>query len=456
MANLSLVKSDKPKPIDVQKEYVAGGYTTSSKFISLIESRGTKSLKPEQIDEMLLDPEVSAALWLLVYSVFADGITISPSVSDSDPNYAKAIEISESFLRALSAVPKIKLTLGTMLFDALARGHKVAEQTYYYAKSGMDAGRLMIGSIKPKPRQSVAFVVDQFSNHIGFLYARPGTTVIATSLVTDLRDVLPREKFVVLNDRCVDSDPRGTSYLESARDFFTLKKSALPQYAKWMERFADASMVGKTAPGAGDEEERDENNNVVTDAEGFAKTITAQQAMLNQLIRFKGASAIAIPDGADVKILEVHHEGEQFIKAIEICNQQIARSILLQTLATQEGKHQARASSETQMNVLDWMIQSIKDNVAETIQTDIGKPFTAYNWGEDAARDLCPKVSLGDGERRNWATDADAAAKWIATGELSQSQIDSLVTSAGIPARKENEKSQREEKQESQPQEKKQ
>lgn len=444
MAALALVKTEKTKPADVQKEYVAGGYLTSSKYVALLETREAKALRPEQVDEMLLDPEISAALWLLVYSAFADGVTITPAVADTDPNYARAQEISDCFLRSFASIPKIKLTLGLMLYETLARGHKVAEQTYFYAKSGQDTGKLLLQSIKLKPRQSVAFVVDQFSNLVGFLYAPPGRTVVAASYVPDLRDVLPREKFVVLNDRCADSDPRGTSYLESARDFFTLKKSTLPQYAKWVERFADPSVVGTTAPGATDEEERDEDNNVITDTGGFAKTITAQQAMLNQLIKFKGASAIALPNGATVTPLEVDHEGEQFVKAIEICNQQIARSILLQTLATQEAKNQAKASSETQMNVLDWLIQSLKDNVAETIQQDVAKQFVAINFGEEAARDFCPKVSLGDGERRNWATDADAVTKLIATDELTQSQIDSLITSVGIPARKDGEQTRRE------------
>jgi hypothetical protein len=79
-----------------------------------------------------------------------------------------------------------------MVFEGMAHGNKVAEQVLEVAERGEDAGRWCLKTLKPKPREAVAFVVDAFNNEIGMLGAKPGQmAVVQTTIVADDRDIIP-------------------------------------------------------------------------------------------------------------------------------------------------------------------------------------------------------------------------------------------------------------------------
>jgi hypothetical protein len=172
--------------------------------------------------------------------------------------------------------------------------------------------------------------------------------------------------------------------------------------------------------------------------------------MLTALLDFKNSTALAVEHGTAVKTLEVRSNGEVFDRAFTIENKEIRKGILLQELATADSEHQTKNATGEQMGIVELLVWSIKGWVSESIvRRQILQPQVEYNFGEEDARDLTPLVSLGDTDRKDWATDAKAIVA-LATATtvdedgntiplLTYSQLQALCDQLGIPAQTEDE-----------------
>jgi hypothetical protein len=423
---------------DLTKEFVAGG--------SLFSTGGTRTL-PQANDDisrelggnvyecMLRDPDVAACVMLLVNSVLADGVQINAAVGEKDERFGTATEAAELCRLSIGKLKTFRSTMETMLRDALGFGNKVAEQTYEMA-SVANKRRLMLKYLKPKPRRTTAFVVDEFMNVLGLAYVKGGVAgfggFAGLSLSLDGLNILPREKFAVLSLRSEDGDPRGTSSLRPAFNAYNLKSLTYPEYLRFLIQYALPSLIATTGPDARDEAMRDESGNVVIDPlTGDPVMVSPTSALAFNLERFRNGTYLIVPDGTTIKPLEVAGEGEAFLKAFTLYGQEITRAILYQTLATREGVHGTRAESQQKMTVLDMLVWWLKQRVAEMIQEDILKPLVRYNIGESVAEELTPVVSLGDSERRSWSEDASAVRELADV--VTDSQWTSLTRQVGIP-----------------------
>jgi hypothetical protein len=197
---------------------------------------------------MMFDPQVSASVNTLKTGILADGVSVTPAVTDkSDAAHARAQEIADFVADCLDDLdPSIDQTLWT-LFDALAYGSKVAEQVY-----ALDGGQLRLVSLKVKERRTTAFVVDAYLNIVGIIGLMPGQPMpIVSSLLIDRPEeqpnLLPREKFAILSYWPRDSDPRGTSILRAAYRPWWDKQQTIPEYLKYLAQFAGPSIIA-TAP----------------------------------------------------------------------------------------------------------------------------------------------------------------------------------------------------------------
>jgi hypothetical protein len=144
--------------------------------------------------------------------------------------------------------PSIDDVVWSML-DATCFGNKVAELVSVLERDDGPGGArtwLRIRAIKPEPRQSVAFVVEQFMNLVGFLGATPGQATPSTGSPLKPGDpaILPRDKFAVLSWRPRDCDPRGTSILRPAYEAWWRKRQMFPEYLKYLTQFAGPSLWG--------------------------------------------------------------------------------------------------------------------------------------------------------------------------------------------------------------------
>lgn len=412
--------------IDIEQEYVAGYGQAYSPLNRTIPSQAYDPNAPEVTFEtyrqMLNDPEVSSSVRTVRDAVLADGIQIRPAfngagLDDDAPEFNQAQEIADFCERNLLGLKKsLKTTLEGMVESAIVYGHKVAE-IVWKPGTGDNAGRIVLDKLSLKNYRTLDFVIDQYWNHLGFVARTPGR---------GRREIIAREKFLLLTLHEEDEDPRGRSSIRSSYTAWTFKQLVWPEYKRWLDNCALPTTVGKLAP----KQPGDVQRNADGSKTSGGRQLSPAEAFGQALRQLKNAGYVVIPNGAEVDQLAVVGEGAGFERAIDVADSQIGKGIQHQTLATSEARFGTRAQSETHMGVLDQLIWWLKGKVAEAITGDLLRQVIRYNYGDDALRFL-PLVSLGDTERRDWSVDATAAA--ALEPSLTDSQWNAITTQLGVP-----------------------
>lgn len=396
-------KADAQAAFDPTREYVSQGGFFSLQVAQVLSALWSDDAElaagTDVYERMLTDPEVLKDMTVINDGIVGDGAELYAFYTDEKTDAAKAAaaarysEFCHFNLYETLRHPFLE-TLGAALLDARTFGHKAVEQTYRDFIDETGAPRLVLDKLKCKSRAAVQFAVDEYFNVLGLVAWRAGT-----------RRLIPRDKFFIPTFNRKDEDPRGRSlYLRAAFNWWQAKRAGLPVTVKRIEKKALPSIAGFTS---------DKGDDTVQEVDDLGRPIgepkTSAQVMAEKIAQFESMSAAAFPNGASIQVVDASGDGSEFSRFFDLCDKQITRAILLQDLATNEGKHGTRAQATTHMDVLALHIWSLKNIVAECVRTDILKPLVLYNFGPDAVA-LTPVVSLGDTERRDWATDARAAA----------------------------------------------
>lgn len=424
------IEAPVPDPADPRREYVAG----SAHWLSW---RGAVRALPHALDDlerelgddlyarMLTDPRVRGDVGLLKANILKDGISITPCVCEEEDAAGQAIA-DEAAAFVQRCLDHLQIPLSDVLddlLDALAYGAKVAEQVYGDGE-GIDAGRLVLKALKPKPRKLTAFVVDAYCNVLGLLAAEPGRTLSPTTLLAGQQapdNMLPRSKFAVLTHKPKDSDPRGTTILRAAYNWWWIKYQFLPEWLKTGMQFGTPSLVGITEEHAqGDPEQ---------------PSLTPEQLLLQQLLAFQGGTALALRYGSSVSVLESERGGADnfFAAAMEICDRQISTAIYGATRATQEAQNGSRADSDTAKDLFDSIVDAGRLAVATMLQRDVIPPLLALNNAQWAA--YPPVVGVGGIVAEDRTPAWNAVAGLERSGYLDPSQYQELDAQLGLPVR---------------------
>lgn len=456
--------------VDPRREYLAGGVLSKSTLRSGYGRGNTLSGTPDDLmrefgyqiyDQMSKDPKVHKCIKILKVDSLGDGVDLLPSVSDSDPNYDTAKKIADFCTYAIKGLRKpLKDTLNQML-DALVYGHKIAEIVYkteYVEEFG--GTFLTLDSIKPKPIGLARFVVDNSLNILGIVgtnkIGQDGVSnnieieqVSSSNIVTrgentfiKLEDgsenlFLNIDKFMVLTIDAEDDDPRGRSMLRAAFNFWNLKQQIIPELLRFILTcsiplligFTPEDQEGQSAPLV-----RDSAGNIVRDSAGRPIAVNREEAMREALMQARNATTLAVRGGSKVQEVGGTGSGLPFYKSLEMCDSQIEASILLQTLATSEGRYSSRAQSQTHMDTLENLVWDIKKVLADTVTYQLLKPLIKYNFGKEYIKYL-PVVSLGDTERRNFSLDGATVATLYSVGYMSEDQKRYTDQMLGLPVR---------------------
>ena len=428
------------------REYVSGGGWGWAQSASFLRSLPfyiddlSRELGDDIYERMQIDPQVSSDIETMKLGIMAQGVTLHPAVSNIDADdYERACEIKTFCQRVLDG---LQTPLGPVLMDmldAIATGYRVAEIVYDIPATGPLAGYLVPVRIKPKPRRAVAFVVDPMNNIKGILGEVPGTysPLLVESVLLDASapNLLPRSKFAILTYMSKNGDPRGQSLLRAAYTPWWLKQQGYPGYLKYLAAFAVPSIIGFTPAEAVEETQFDADGNPLMDSEGNLRTITAEQAMLAGLQRFQNGTAAAFKNGSSVEPFEVK-DGVGPYEAFKAgCNREISTAITGQTLASQEGEHQARAAAEVHQDVAGLRAAYGNQLVAHMVRQDILREVVRLNFSDEEAALLTPRVSMGSTEPQDFADVAGAVADLWEKEYLSPSQISALDAKLGLPAR---------------------
>lgn len=445
--------------VDPRKEYVSAGQlqylATFLRAVSSYIDDVEQDLGIDTYERMMHDPTVSSAINTLKTGILANtpkypAVKLPTSqkedsetgLTTSVPHPAQdtAEEIAAFCSRMMA---NLDTPIGDVLWnmlDALAYGHKVAEKVYDFGENE-DAGRLVLKKLKVKPRRSTAFVIDAFSNVVGLLGLIPGVsfTVQTQGMFTDpalVPNFLPRDKFAVLTCRESDADPRGKSLLRPAYYAWYCKTQAWPEYLKFLSLYAIPVLVGKTAEGDMTAPAATFSDGVtpMLDSYGNPIYLTPQQAMINQLVGLRNATAIVVPAGAEVNTLESKGDGAAFLSANEVFNREIEKAITGQTLATSEAEHDTRAASQTHQDILGGLMTYGRALLETMLYRDVLRPTVIHNFGDEAGP-LTPWPVLSDAEQQDLTGLWAAVASLQTSGYLDASQKIALDAQVGLPER---------------------
>lgn len=396
-------------------------------------------------DRMLLDAQEIACVNILRAAIIEEGVRIGACEDDEAADgYALAHEIADFCESVLADLP---ISLDDVLWDmlsAIALGSRVAEEVWdltpatSYALPGTSPisrtqDLFVLTALKPRPRASTAFVVDAYNNVRGLLARTPGgSSVISQSYIgnpASVPNLIDREKFAVLSFRPENADPRGRSAIRPSYTAWFAKMEIWQEFLKYLAQFASASVYAVAS------EEATKQGILVDNGDGTTTRTSAVEVLRDTLLAYKNGSVLAVPYGTLLGALAVAGNGEAFHAGFELCDQQITISILNQSLATGEARYQARASSETHQNTLVTLQRQAKRAVCAMLHHDIVRPLVRYNYGEEAARMLCPHVSLGEVEQFDFAATATAIAQLARASYLDPSQYAGIDTMLSLPPR---------------------
>lgn len=348
------------------------------------------------------------------------------------------------------AEPEFRVTPGTDPVQSLKSGEPVDEdqeqRLIRRSAEGKPADKqlivqkekrayLEIKSIKVKPRRSLAFVVDDYMNIVGFLgnVSGQGFPVSTGTLMVDpskTPNMMPVEKFMWFTFRSSNSDPRGRPLFRPSYNAWWFKQQIWPEYLKYLSQFASASLIGYLPEDAQGGAQFDAITGMAIDG----SWVRPDQEMLATMLKLRNSSAAVFPNGAKVEPLQVSGDGEPLLKAFDMLNREIVQGALHQTRATMEAEHGSKADSQTGAGFVEVIIQQIKGMVVRMIRRDLLKPLVKYNFGEPYVS-LAPSLSLGSVEQGNFGSDASAVATLVKSGFLHPSQYPWLDARIGAPAR---------------------
>lgn len=417
---------------DPRRQYVAGSglawYSNYARSLPWAFDDLTSDFGDDYYERMLFDAVVSSCVTIYKASVLEEGIALAPAVSDKDADgYDKAKLLLEYCERVLSDIdPSMDDTLWGML-DACAYGNKVAELNWDDDRTYSGMRHLKLTSIKVKPRRSTAFVVDTYLNVLGLVARIPGIgvpvqtgTILAIADPGQLDNLLPRSKFAVLTFRPKDNDPRGTSILRPANTAWYNKMQTWPEYLKYLAQFASPGLIGFTPEGAESAPLLDGDGNPI------GTLASPEQLMVNTMAAWRNGAALAFAGGSAVTVVQSQGEGRAFLAAFDEYDRQISKAILTQTLATGEGQHQARAAARSHQDVLTTLVRQGRRAVVRMLTRDVLRQMIRFNFGEQAALEFTPKVSLGEVENQDWGARAAGIAALTTAQYLDPSQFPAI------------------------------
>jgi hypothetical protein len=127
-------------------------------------------------------------------------------------------------------------------------------------------------------------------------------------------------------------------------------------------------------------------------------------------------------------------DGAAFRMGMAEANDEITKAILTQQLATDEGRHMARAAATVHQDVLDTLVRQGKLSVQDMIRDQIFKPWIKLNWGEKAEH-LAPIADLGATEQRDKPGLWQGAAALMNAKYFTEDQLQAMDLMLGVPVR---------------------
>lgn len=434
---------------DQRKEYLSGGYerTLSPLLNNAVQVLGqyqdelNREFTDRIYEEMLKDPAVAASVDILRALISITPPRVVSRIADKQhPEYDAAREVADFVASQLSSMNRPMATIVAELMEAVVYGSCVAEIVYLDDVDEKGAPILKLADIKAKARRKYAFVCDRFFNILGVVSRELGymaSGIYTGSTNPDPKDVIPREKILVLTFNSRYGDPRGMSVLRPAYAPYYIKTQIWPQFLKFLIGFASPSLVGYTPENGPEEIDAYEDDGVTPklNADGSQAAITPEEDMLATLLGFQAGTVAVLKGGSKLDVLWSQGAGEGFQKAIDLFDRQIAMAILKTHRTLLEAKHGSKADAESAQDITDVYVALLRDQVGGVLTHDLAYQLVFVNKGLETAKKYAPTLSLQAVNKQDFAKAAEAVAKLWAAKYLHPSQVEEVDALIGLPER---------------------
>lgn len=320
-------------------------------------------LSPAIYDQMERDAMIQTALTIKRQAVLASPFHVLPG--DGSPEAARTAEFVERNFSRMEGSP---FTVLQQAMDAFAKGWSVQEMVFEERD-----GQVWLRVVRPKDPALFGLDVDEFG-------AIQGLTL---SLAGEPARRLEHGKFIVYRHRASYGRPKGRSDLDAAYPHFRAKQALLAAWKAHLERFASPTILGRYARGM---------------------SAAEQSSILSALQNLHDTTAVVFPNEIEVGLLGGGAQSSNgFLEAIEFHNREIARSILGQTLTTDEGRRVGSlALGRVHLQVLLLQTEAARRELADAVMTEqVVRPLVELNFG---TRSPLPKFAFEPGKVDAFAT----------------------------------------------------
>jgi phage gp29-like protein len=302
-------------------------------------------------DQMQRDSMVQTVMSVKKQGVLAARHAVLPA-SDSTAARRNADFVEENFAH-MDGSPA---TVLSQAMDAFAKGWSVQELVF-----DLRDGMLMLDAVRSKDPSRFGLELDEFGNVTGLKLE----SVLSDSTPNAQRSTLglPIAKFVLYANRGGYARPKGRSDLDAAYPHWKAKTSLLDAWRLHLEKFASPTVLGRYQRGLPAEE----TAGLLAALDGLAKR-----------------NAIVFPNEIEVGTLGGGRESNtNFMDAIEFHNREIARSVLGQTLTTDEGRRVGSlALGKVHLQVFLLQLQALRKELADVVMTEqVIRPLVELNFG---------------------------------------------------------------------------
>lgn len=414
--------------------------------------RGDRSL-PETIDDaekifgtgiydrMANDAMLGSAEMALKMLTLNDGVTVVPSHSqplagkgtdteNNDFQQAQAVaDFVDYCFNRLSEIDRPLVRTLYNLLQAIRSGHKLAEITYDFIEAGQYKGKYGIASIRPKPKENYAFVVDQFNEFRGVIAKIPGgSQSIWRGIVPDvsqLENAIAPEKLIIFSIFDNDGDPRGVSLFRKAYTPWYNKQRVEPEMLNTAVQFGGGMVIGFEPPS------RDQD--VIDPVSG--KKVKPNQAMNSSIMRMRNGATAVFPYESKIDVIQPSANPQFFQYFCDKCDKEMVIAILLAARTLLEAKHSSRADGDNSRDLLDDVVLYLRNELASAIREQLVKPLVRMNFPADIADKYMPTVSMTKNSSPDVAPMMSAfAALKSANWPFTQNQLDFVNTETfGLP-----------------------
>ncbi len=339
--------------------YLSEAYRWSAINDDLVTAKGSSIYS-----DMRHDPELKAALVIMTAGILAKGWELQPyreAADDAKPS-AAAKEQADFAQKCFDRIPgSLDDVLEETLRDAVAYGTGIAERNWEYIETGEHAGKIGYKSIKTKDPSTFYFGLDEFNNI---------TTLEVQT--TGAREAVPIDKFAIFTIRSEHGEPWGTSEFRAAYRWYWLKNNLVKWWAVFLEKYGMPTAKGSVPR---------------------ATSKAARTELLNVLKTIQQETAIVVDETHAVEFLtaaqSVGQDGYQAL--IGYCDKQMVKSLIGQTLTTDEGERVgSMALGKVHESVQALILKRIRRRLEEYVDEQLIRPLLDYNFADP----LYPNFSL--------------------------------------------------------------